>query len=139
MKRLIGILLFLVIVVAATFAGKYIILGKAQVISLKSDPISGVISSSFQSNAGNNYLPILGRDYMIKTTKYFDDGQWAIVSTQPLNGYSDPAIFILKEYSGIYRVVAGPSNDFLTSSVAAMPSDVVQYLKSQDLITSTIE
>lgn len=130
-KQLITPILVLIGVLLIGFLGRYFILQRAGVATLKNDQIAATVEDSLKSSAVGSYTPIAGKDYTVKSVKYFDNKQWVVVSILPVGTSSDPAKLVLKQQNGEYRTVVGPSNFFPPDNLVSFPSDVVNYLDAK--------
>jgi hypothetical protein len=73
--------------------------------------------------------------YSVQDPHYFSGG-WVVATIQPGDTSNDPAIFIAqKDQTGQYQLKLGPGTSFSTDTVRGLPSDVVQYLASQNLLS----
>lgn len=127
-RKILAIRFVLVIAyIAAVVLARYLILDKAKTVSFNNSPVQQALNNSFKLSAG--YLPIVGKDYSIAGVKYFDGGQWAVVSLKPIGTSADPGTVVLTKQAGGYRAVLGPSNFFQASDTASLPADVANYLE----------
>lgn len=127
MKKPIIYALVLAGILGGSFLFKYIILGGAKPVSLKSDVVAELISTNLQGSS--NYRPVEGKDYNVKSIKYFNNKQWLVVSTTPVGTFSDSATIVFKKQGGSYKVVLGPSNLFQDSDLNNLPKDVINHLR----------
>lgn len=111
-----------------------IITGGASTINLSpASALAGPVSIGMgQTSSGT--LPEAGKDYQIKTAKYFDDKQWVVVNILPLKTKADPAVMVLKKIDGVYQTVLGPAGQFTNSYSYVMPPDVSSYLSQQGVL-----
>ncbi len=133
MRRALIYTIVVVGILAGGVIGRHLILGGAPVVFLKVDPISDQVAKSLQGSGGG-YLPILGKDYVIKNTKYFENKQWVVVSTQPVGTASDALIIIFHKNGNSYEVTVGPTNFFANTDVGKLPTSVINYLKDLKLL-----
>ena len=130
----------LLLLVLIAIVVRVIELGGASFVSLKSAPaLSGAISQSLIVSDPTHkraYAPIIGRDYQIKSSRYFDGQEWAIVSVT-VRKNPGGAIIILRRASRIYKVVLGPGTAFTTTSTQSLPPDVTRALKDSGAVIYT--
>ena len=126
---LVGLLVFLLFI----YGARYFILDRARLVTLSADPLYSALAGSLQSGPYGSYLPVEGKDYTVGSVKYFDNGQWAVVSVVPVGTSSDPSSVVLQKQGKTYRTVIGPSNSFLGTNMAGLPADLVKYLNGSGL------
>jgi len=129
MKRVIIYLVVWLSFIAIVISGRYVILGRAKIVSLKTDAISSAIEQSFKSSGQGSYAPIEGKDYRIAGVRYFDNNQWVVVAIAPLGTSADSAKTVLQQVGSGYKKVLGPTNFFQDSDLAPLPGDVSIFLK----------
>jgi hypothetical protein len=119
------VLLFLV-----TLILHKVLIGGAATPSLKTAaPLTGIISQALDAN-GSGGIPSPGKDYTLTGVRYFENGAWVVAFVKPVNNSFDPGAVAIEKIDGVYRVVAGPSNDLPSDYLYTMPSDVGSYLKN---------
>src|SRR5437667_1963738 len=108
---------FMVLLVAfiAVFIGRQILLGGPTVSLSEAPPLTGIISQSMYSVSGKGSLPIVGKDFNLKNTRYFEGDQWVATSISPVGQRLNAALVVLQKQDGIYRVVLGPGSAFDSS------------------------
>ncbi len=137
-RRKIVIISVFIVPLFALWVTKLLILGGANQVTLQSaDPLVGRISQALTSTDRVG-LPIAGRDYTLKNTKYFDNNGWVVVSVKGKNNTITDGLFVLKQTNGVYSVVLGPGTSFPSSATVAMPTDVQQYLKDGGYLYDTV-
>lgn len=131
-KPLLKTLGFLAGLVVVTLLARMVITGGYPTIRLSSasSSLAGPVSIGI-GQASSNTLPEIGKDYDIKSAKYFDNKEWVVVNISPLKSKGDPAFMVLKKIDGVYQTVLGPAGQFNGSYFYVMPLDVDQYLTQQ--------
>ena len=125
--------LFVIALFIVSLAIKYIILDGVGVTRLQTGPpLAGSIAPSL-APANSKSIPVVGENFKILSTRYFDDKQWAVASVASLPDM-DLAILVLEKIDGVYTVVLGPGTSFPSSAAQSMPADVAVYLQSRGLI-----
>lgn len=125
MRKTIINLLVCAIILGGAFVARYLILDRAAVVSLPSDPLFTSISQSLRNGS---YLPIEGKDYKLNHVQYFDNNQWAVATIVPIGTASDSATIVLQKQNGSYEVVLGPANSFVGDDLNGLPADVRKSL-----------
>lgn len=130
----------LVLLLLGAWAGKQIILGGANPVTLAAaPPLSGVIAQSLYTGQQAAPLPVPGTDFNLADVHYFDNDSWATASIQPLHNQFDPGIVVLEKRSGAFQVVLGPGSAFDSTYLASLPKDVGQYLQSKGVIYESLD
>lgn len=131
-KTLLRIIILSGCFIVLSAIAKAVILGGEPAIGLPKAPaMAGVVSVGLGQTDGDNSLPQEGKDYRLKSVRYFYDGKWAVVQINPLKENADPAVLVLKKINGIYQTVLGPAGQFTNSYLYVMPPDVGQYMIRQ--------
>jgi hypothetical protein len=135
--RRIGIIIsFLVLLVVFSTIFKNVILdGTPQTRLHSAPPLAGTISQSIIPPQSKGILPVVGKNFNITSTHYLDNRQWVVVSVSSIPD-NNSAVLVLQELDGNYQVVLGPGTLFLASDVQFMPTEVVNYLLSQGLVSN---
>jgi hypothetical protein len=130
-KSLLKRLGFLVGLIIVAVLARTILTDGAPTIKLSpASSLAGAVSIGI-GQASTSPLPIAGKNYQIKSTKYFDNNQWVAINILPLKTKADPATLVLKKIDGVYLTVLGPAGQFNSSYVYSLPADVSQYLSQQ--------
>jgi hypothetical protein len=135
-KQILATVLFLVVLIAISVVSKNIILNGVPQTKLQvAPPLAGTLSQSLITYKSKDVLPVIGKDFTIQSTQYFNNQQWAVVlvSSVPDN---NNAILVLEKLNGNYQVVLGPGTSFSTTDIQTMPSNVISYLTSKGLVSS---
>jgi hypothetical protein len=120
----------LVIFLLVGIIGRSILLGGASVETLGPAPgISGEISQSLVSSSQNG-LPMAGKDFVIKSTTYFDTNTWVVVIVGTVADPTNESTIVMQKVSGVYQIVIGPGTAFTTQQVANFPADVISFISS---------
>jgi hypothetical protein len=126
MSRYLSVFGVLIILLTGAFLIRSVILDSAAAVSLAQDPLAASVTASLK---GSSYTPILGKDYVIADTSYFEGQQWVVVSIEPVGTSSDAAKLVLKKDNTTYKNILGPSNFFQASDFSALPASVTNFLK----------
>ena len=118
----------LAILLGAALFVKPILLGNAKVVTLQSaPPLSATISQAFTSS-GYTTLPVMGKDYRLQNTRYFENGEWVVTVIRGISDKVSDGYVILKQVNGVYLVALGPGSILPSTSTDNLPTDVSQYL-----------
>jgi hypothetical protein len=99
---------------------------------LKTAPaLSSQTSLALSSSADK--IPEINKNFSITYSKYFDGGNWAIVTLNEGKN-SDKASIILEKINGVYTLVLGPGTNFSSDVLKEMPSSVALYLVTNGFI-----
>lgn len=134
-KQLIIAYSFLGVLVVCAVITKYIVLGGLLPTTLKpAPPLSGVIGPSLANLAVGGSIPVEGKDYNIKTVRYFSSRTYAVVLVGSLKITTDPGVLVLQKLNGNYRVILGPGTSFQQNQIQGLPDNVTEYLQTKVLI-----
>lgn len=127
------------IVLISVFVVQPVILQGAHTINLKSAPdLTGQISQALTSSAAPSKLPVVGPDYTLQNTNYFENKGWAVTTIVP-GGANQRNIVVLKQTQGIYQVVLGPGTAFPSGYTSSLPTSVAGYLIQNGVIYDPVE
>ena len=106
-----------------------IILG-TPIIRLNTAPkLTGQIALSYTSTS-QQALPIAGKDFTLSNVQYFDNNQWIVANIKPLTArLPEGGMVVLGLNDGVYQVAVGPGTAFSSTSLQALPNDVIQYIR----------
>ncbi len=129
-KRIIIRLGILGLLLIAVLSVKPILLGNAKTVSLRSAPaLSGQISQAFTNNSSNS-LPVIGKDYRLQGTHYFDNNQWVVTNIIAITNQVSNSYIVMHKENGVYTAALGPGSSFPTTTTENLPADLGQYLNS---------
>lgn len=130
--KAVAVLLGMVVI---TLVLKSIILQGLSLVELGSaPPLAGVVSQSLGRPGSKTELPVAGKDYTLRDTRYFNNGQWAAATIVPTQSNGDTVIVIMQKINGTYQVVLGPANEFSSSYLYTLPPELSQYLSQKGVL-----
>jgi hypothetical protein len=126
---------FVLLIVISTIFKNVILGGTPQTKLSTAPPLAGTISQSIITPQSNGILPVIGKNFNITSTHYFDNQQWVVVSVSTIPD-NNGAVLVLQKLNGSYQVVLGPGTLFSSSDVQSMPASVIDYLTNRGLVSN---
>ena len=79
-RQILVVVIFFVVLIAATLVGRAILLDRLSVVKLGSAaPLAGAISQSLGKSGASQSLLIAGKDFNLQDVHYFDGKTWTSV------------------------------------------------------------
>jgi len=105
-----------------------VLFGGANPVSLQPGTALGASISQAFTSGGSTTLPVIGKDYKLKSARYFDNQQWVVAQITGLTDRVTDGLIVLHMKSGVYTAALGPGSAFPTTSTENLPADVNLYL-----------